>query len=634
MGDLASRYDYFFEEVGRGVIRGANDARGEHFTGMALSNSIVRELIQNSLDAKADGADRVVVEFELKTVPTWDLPGIDTLRETAALAANQSEGYQGEDSLQEVIRSLSQGQINILRVGDYGTRGLQGTEENDNRSALTALVRGEGLSSNESGRGGSFGIGSSVGFVASAARTVAYTTVRDGDDSGVLFASSTRLASFIDEQGVQRDGTGILTDRSLRDTLSFPRGYGALSIFEERVVPGTDVYIYGYKNTQNDLDLRQIRDCVLDNFLVAIYRGRLVVKGMSPRGEWTLDQDSVARFAQANPEHKVYYRAISEGQTIEDDLPGLGKVSLHVTLDPDQGKPLPVLQMRSPLMKVGTYKPSMHFNFGAIFICDDPVGNKLLRNIEPPAHDRWNDRGPRSDATAVRRIRTFIRESLRELFADKVGDSTTISGIEHYLPLITKQSQNQSAASQVMSAVPQESDPTVSESPAYLGSNAQLKTATTRPKPFTATVSRPAISVQDGSEVGSRGHRGGTNKAKPKGNTGIDSKVEPGDGSSRLTLREVSFHAFKPANLGETILILQGKADRIGNLPLVGIASDGSEFDLSIRSAVASVDGVNQPLSVSGSTIDGVTVQKDGVTRLHVQFEHANRYRIGVKNGE
>ncbi len=28
-------------------------------------------------------------------------------------------------------------------------------------------------------------------------------------------------------------------------------------------------------------------------------------------------------------------------------------------------------------------------NYAAVFICDDELGNKLLRKMEPPEHDKW-----------------------------------------------------------------------------------------------------------------------------------------------------------------------------------------------------------------------------------------------------
>ena len=68
--------------------------------------------------------------------------------------------------------------VQVLRIGHYGTRGLTGSESReDPKSPLSTLTRGVGVSSNNGGRGGSFGIGSAVAMVGSAMRTVAYVSL-------------------------------------------------------------------------------------------------------------------------------------------------------------------------------------------------------------------------------------------------------------------------------------------------------------------------------------------------------------------------------------------------------------------------------------------------------------------------
>lgn len=52
-----------------GTIQGFNDSGIATFKGAELYNNLAREICQNSLDAKADGKDHVIVKFSLRSLP-------------------------------------------------------------------------------------------------------------------------------------------------------------------------------------------------------------------------------------------------------------------------------------------------------------------------------------------------------------------------------------------------------------------------------------------------------------------------------------------------------------------------------------------------------------------------------------
>src|SRR5947208_1419663 len=75
-----------------------------------------------------------------------------------------TRGSQGHDRMLAARDFANRGAVTVLRISDYGTTGLRGSESvNDSRSPLSALTRGAGISANDGARGGSFGIGSAVG---------------------------------------------------------------------------------------------------------------------------------------------------------------------------------------------------------------------------------------------------------------------------------------------------------------------------------------------------------------------------------------------------------------------------------------------------------------------------------------
>jgi len=138
---------------------------GELFTGEALeapANSLVREAIQNSLDARA-GEEPVRVRFTLPERPvagSFESPWLARLKphlsaERNGLTARLSDGEQ----------------LSTLLIEDYGTCGLTGdvSQTNDvadewrgRRNHFFFFWRAIGRSGKESGERGSWGLGKSV----------------------------------------------------------------------------------------------------------------------------------------------------------------------------------------------------------------------------------------------------------------------------------------------------------------------------------------------------------------------------------------------------------------------------------------------------------------------------------------
>jgi hypothetical protein len=74
-----------FPDNGGGLAAGFNDSSIDHFKGRRLS-SLVREVIQNSIDAKLHNDKPVVVDFQLNSLETNSVPEVSTLGEHLKLA--------------------------------------------------------------------------------------------------------------------------------------------------------------------------------------------------------------------------------------------------------------------------------------------------------------------------------------------------------------------------------------------------------------------------------------------------------------------------------------------------------------------------------------------------------------------
>lgn len=169
-----SEYGFLFKPNGN-EEQGPSNSGEEIFSDDTIAQALARELGQNSLDAIAkDDAWPVTMVFELHRMKVEDIPDVNNLRRHLRAALGR---YPDSPRLQEAVKTLDGECIDVLRVGDYGTKGLSGSESiADSGSVLTALTRGSGVSVGKTDAGGSFGIGKSVGILSSLVRTEFWTT--------------------------------------------------------------------------------------------------------------------------------------------------------------------------------------------------------------------------------------------------------------------------------------------------------------------------------------------------------------------------------------------------------------------------------------------------------------------------
>jgi hypothetical protein len=127
--------------------------------------TFVREVLQNSNDARLDNEDPARVTFRLETLEGEELRDyLDALdwsewREHAELSSDTESGEHIVDAVERIEEEES---LRVLTIEDQNTEGLLGAETAD-QSNFTALVR-DVLFSSKSGdtAGGSYGLGKAV----------------------------------------------------------------------------------------------------------------------------------------------------------------------------------------------------------------------------------------------------------------------------------------------------------------------------------------------------------------------------------------------------------------------------------------------------------------------------------------
>ena len=162
-----------FAPTGGGIIHGYNNAGAEHFKQDPVGK-LVRETIQNSLDAHEDGLGAVGVNIQRCDISREDI-GADSLQIhlQRALERTAATGQaEGQGNYRNALKVIGQPTIPCLSVIDRNTTGLQdrkwdsliheeGTPEKDNAGGIA---------------GGSFGIGKNAPYNVAALHTVIYCT--------------------------------------------------------------------------------------------------------------------------------------------------------------------------------------------------------------------------------------------------------------------------------------------------------------------------------------------------------------------------------------------------------------------------------------------------------------------------
>lgn len=240
---------------------------------------VVRELLQNCLDA-AVAAKRCTAEvhFTIRDIPPSDIPGIGSYREHFEEAVRQREGdKQGvveRQVIERIRKVLDAARVRILCCRDNGV-GLN--------SERMGRVLTEG-NTDKSGKGaGAFGIGHLTAFAASDLRYVLYAG-RSSRGNDIASAHAI-LASRALKGGGGRGGHGHWLrgdDATLFDPSPYPDWAPPLLERElDRMEDtGSVVCIAGFNDFRDpDKDpVEAIARVAAKNFLVAIWRGRMVVR--------------------------------------------------------------------------------------------------------------------------------------------------------------------------------------------------------------------------------------------------------------------------------------------------------------------------------------------------------------------
>ena len=403
-----------FPLLGGGTVSGLNDAGIETFEGDFASN-VVRECAQNSLDAAT--AHPVTIEITRHSIPAKELPFLPQLRDVL----NSCGAYWGDSAgarkfFKAALRA-ARGPVD-LRIRDsqyYRPRRIRFIRA----GRWFGLVKSRGVSNQKDAQsGGSFGIGKDAPLAGSAFRTALYSTKKA--DGSVAFQGVCRLVTHLNKAGKEIQGTGFIGGydssgpcfRAIRKKSQIPERF-------RRDEQGLDVWVLGCRMSDEQWETPFIRSALV-NFWPAIHDRLIKFRiGDTPVSAENLGALMSGERGQREVELEYpYYRSLvdASAKRFEQRLPTAGNCRLHLLVG-KRDLPKKVRLVRATGMVIDLYTPRIGLlPFSGLFVCTDPEGNRLLRSLEPPRHDKWDPKreGEPDAPKALTELKAWIRETLRD----------------------------------------------------------------------------------------------------------------------------------------------------------------------------------------------------------------------------
>lgn len=436
---------------------GPTDAAGQNFEGSW--ESLIRECIQNSLDAVLDREQPVKVRFEFKELTMKNYSNFFELRKhiKASLENFPTARRQYGPMLEyfDTINQNCQYAMGYLQISDFNTKGMNYDANNDSCD-FSAFVRGLGVHGgdlNSSGRGGSFGLGKSAIYKMSPIRTM-FVSTYTAQNQYAFEGISLLTTHYIDGQKVSHIGYYDNQDGNpITNPDDIPNRFMRKPEPNGLTLSGTDIMVMARKEDAGDVN--QITKNVLTHYWLSILRNKLVVEIVDKaKNVYTIDSSNLDSLMESNFPSDVdnarnsinprpYYNCVAH----VDDMPGttliskklrtIGDVNLFLAKNRN-AKSDRLAFFRLPCMMImrkssGQLRLNVNsYGIYGVFECNDERGDRTLKHLENPAHDEWSEKHWTNPITGqidwranevMDEIRNFLAEEI-ENFCKVRGRST------------------------------------------------------------------------------------------------------------------------------------------------------------------------------------------------------------------
>lgn len=448
---------WFFAPYNKTGKQGPNSAISKNFTGTPIP-SLVRESIQNSIDARSDASQPVDMVFQFGHIQSHMFPNFFKIRDHIIGIGNAYPEIMDKAQAMAARLSTRNGrveQVNYIKLSDSNTTGMP-FDGSINTSKFDAFVQSEGTTAKDSrNSGGHYGFGKGAYFNISPIRTLLVSThtadTHEHFFQGVALLSTNKV-----------DGT-LYNHRGFYDCNEGDKPVDCVDLIPEKFrkdTPGTDIYIMGIDSNNvesycNEIIIESIRyfwPAILAGMLkVTVKRADTIIESIDKDSLATLIADKFPNIENNrktnNPRlyYDLYVNQGSDSNTyckVEKELPNLGKVCLY--LMKHKGLKDTISYYRMPHMIVCNKRTSTDYGFYGVFECLNPQGDEYLGKMENSAHDEWNkkywtidDVGTPDPQGAIiqAELETFIQDAIRSVFRGETKDKCSISAFSKYMSI-------------------------------------------------------------------------------------------------------------------------------------------------------------------------------------------------------
>ena len=493
-------YHWMFPRNDSNETEGPNDGGITHFTSNRSSN-VIRESIQNSLDARADEARPVVVQIETNSLEPSSFVAEELIEAISASIVSNHNDKAHSDQFKRGKKLLQESKkaIQSLSIIDSNTTGATHDLTLDGRpSKWEALTKSSGLSiKDQLDAGGSFGLGKHAPFAVADIRTVLYSTTWSANGKlNRRFQGKTILVSHEDTQGHKRRRTGYLGGKNYAPLIDdeIPECY-------QLQEPGLAIHIPGYQ-PENGWQDKSIASAIQNFFHAIIHEGLEVRVDGKLITNKTLDEYK----GILNDKTLGFIRASRMEPIAETDIANVGQVSLRIFINEkneqngrnlalvrDAGMMITDRPRDMSLPGLNRFPPYWK-SFYAIIECRSHGEASVLRESESPNHNsistqQISDQKRRRIADrALKELGQWCKEKIAEVAEPQSSqDIVNAEELARFLGILDKNgSQTNSGtgtAVELNITTPQQTTRAPSNTWARRGNRAKVQTAGGRGEP-------------------------------------------------------------------------------------------------------------------------------------------------------
>ena len=424
-----------FPRSNGGLHYDLSDAASAHFQTDRISH-VVREALQNSLDAHDSGFPAVEVLIEERSIPKTEFGGSDLLDHLQSCMDESEQSVFSNSELEaellkRAIRILRRKNIRCLAIIDSGTHGLRP----DN---WRALVESEAAVMKQGGApGGSRGIGKSAALTVSDLLTVFYSTRYLAGRIGRVEQAQGRSRLMTHRDPNPRRSLGRRRGDYLQH-VGFYRnkdhsplmGVDIPDCFRLADATGTGIFILGFNpHAENWVTSAEYAVCA--SFFHAIHNKKLVVTidSSAPRTRVRIDHQNLdSILSKCTPQNSLHYYRTVRDQPAPHVTKKRGSLgSVNVYLNAAEGPSRVAYVNRKGMLitdktdqSINPFAPrrrSIWNDYTAVVISDSDEGDTWIRSMEDPAHESINPSRLQSETGQKRASRVLgdVRKQIREI---------------------------------------------------------------------------------------------------------------------------------------------------------------------------------------------------------------------------